>query len=97
MALNWNSVRADHVTRACELILAGEQGAGAKARGITVEFRGRSLPAKEVLRVAYLLANNLKPDTPLRFASGEGTIQRLRRLGFRAGRIRPPANAPSAV
>jgi hypothetical protein len=93
MALNWNSVRAEHVTRACELI-GGEQGARARARGIVVEFGGQSLPAKEVLRVAYLLANNLKTTTPLRFTSGEGTIQRLQRLGFRAGRIQAKAGFP---
>ena len=87
MALNWNSIRAEHVTRACEHLIAGEQTPRAKARSIVVEFRGKRLPAKEVVRVAYLLANNLNLDTAVRFASGEGTIQRLRRLGFNAGRL----------
>ena len=93
MALNWNSIRAEHVTRACEHLIAGEQAPRPKASGIVVEFRGKRLPAKEVVRVAYLLANNLNLDTAVRFASGEGTIQRLRRLGFRAGRLQEEAEA----
>lgn len=92
MGLNWNAIRAEHVTRACEHLIAADHTPRAKARGIIVEFRGKQLPAKEVARVAYLLANNFKPDTAVRFASGETTIQRLQRLGFRARRLQEETN-----
>jgi hypothetical protein len=80
--LNWATVRREHVNRACELVLSGQRPARAKAKGLFVTFEGHNLPAKHVLRVAYLLANNLSVETEVRFASGEGTMRRLGVLGF---------------
>lgn len=82
MALSWNIVTAEHVRQACELVATGESAPRTKAKGIFVVHRGKRLPAKHVLRTAYLLAKGSPLDTELRFSSGESTVQRLRRLGF---------------
>lgn len=87
MALNWSSIHPEHVTRACEKILADGEHERAPVRGIVVMFRGKALPAKLVLRTAYQLANGLEPETPLKFSSGEGTVTRLRGLGFEVVRL----------
>ena len=57
-----------------------------KGAGLYVRFEATDLPAKEVLRIAYLIAQAMPLNTKLRFSSGEGTIARLRALGFEAGR-----------
>ena len=82
MALNWNTVKAEHVKQACDLVATGQRAPRSTAKGLFVSHNGRDLPAKHVLRLAYLLANNLSLDNELRFASGEGTLNRLRALGF---------------
>lgn len=82
MALNWDTVRADHIKQACDLVASGERAPRSTAKGLFVSYNGRNLPAKHVLRLAYLLANNLSLETELRFASGEGTLSRLSALGF---------------
>jgi hypothetical protein len=38
------------------------------------------------MRTAYLLANNMRLDTKLKFSSGESTVKRLRNLGFQVER-----------
>ena len=86
MALNWDTVRAEHVKQACDLVASGEHAPRSTAKGLFVSHNGRDLPAKHVLRLAYLLANSLSLDKELRFASGEGTLNRLRALGFTARR-----------
>ncbi len=87
MALKWDTIRTEHVARACELVAADKQTLRGRTTRIVLAFRGQRLPAKEVLRTAYLLANRLPLDAPLRFASGESTVQRLRRLGFAVERV----------
>jgi hypothetical protein len=82
MPLNWATVRAEHVTRACDLVVSGQRPPRAKAKDLFIAYEGHNLPAKHVLRLAYLLANHLPLHSDLRFASGEGTIKRLRGLGF---------------
>jgi hypothetical protein len=84
VALKWSSVSAQDVERACAQV-AGR--AKDKASGIVVWSGGRALPAKEVLRVAYRLANHLPDTAELRFSSGDASIGALRRLGFRAERL----------
>jgi hypothetical protein len=86
MGLNWTSVKAHHVSQACEL-LAGSASRRAKVGGLVITYQGKQLPAKAVLRVAYCIANNLHSETPLKFASGEGSIKLLRSLGFQAQRL----------
>jgi hypothetical protein len=85
VGLRWSSVQREHVVQACESLLLGNHRPTAK--GLCVLYKDRHLPAKQVLRVAYCLANSLPVDTNLKFASGEGTLGRLRSLGFQAERI----------
>lgn len=85
MALKWNTVRAEHVRAACEMVAAAR--AGTNASGLIVWHNEQALPAKEVLRSAYRLANNLPPSEELKFASGEATLRLLTSLGFAAQRL----------
>ena len=87
MALNWSTLKAEHVRRACEVLLKGEQQPRTKAKGIFVVYENQQLPAKHVVRLAYCFANNLSPSTSLKFSSGEGTANLLRRLGFTVERV----------
>jgi hypothetical protein len=96
MALNRDSVRAEHVARACDLLLIGQHRPKAQAKGLLVTYQGQSLPAKHVLRLAYCLANGLPLESKLKFSSGEGTLARLKALGFPAERKRADVVAPTS-
>jgi hypothetical protein len=87
MGLNWKSVKAIHVTQACEALLKSA-GPGPKPRGLIVIYKGKQFPAKAILR---MVANNIPSETKLKFASSEGSLQLLRSLGFRAERLHPAA------
>jgi hypothetical protein len=91
MKMNWKSVNAANVTKACETFL-NSASAGAKSQGLVVTYKGKQLPAKTILRIAYCLANNIPPETKIKFASSESSLQFLRSLGFRAERLQtsPP-------
>lgn len=86
MSLNWRSVRATDVEQACQLVESGIQPARTPAKGIFLIRSSSVLPAKHVLRVAYCIANELPLDSKLSFSSGDGTISRLRGLGFEVER-----------
>lgn len=86
MALNWKSVKSEHIAQACELLLRGEHKRRTPPKGIFVSYKDSALPAKHVLRLGYCIANNIPPSTALKFSSGDGTIKLLRSLGFEAGR-----------
>jgi hypothetical protein len=85
MKLNWKSVKAAHVTRACEAVL-NSAAARPKPGGLIVIYKDKNLPAKTILPIAYCLAN-IPSETKLKFASSEGSLQLLRSLGFRAERL----------
>lgn len=86
MALNWKTVNAQHMAQACELLL--KQGGGpSTAKGIFILYSGQRLPAKHAVRLAYCLANGLPLDTKLKFSSGDGTVNLLRKLGFGTERL----------
>lgn len=85
MALNWNTVRPEHVRSACESVAAGK--ARPTISGLVVWHNERALPAKEVLRIAYRLANDLAADEEVKFSSGDATLRLLTELGFSAERI----------
>ena len=70
MGLNWKSVKAAHVTQACEALL-NSTGPAAKPRGLIVTYKGKQLPPKVILRTAYCLANDIPFGTKLKFSSGE--------------------------
>jgi hypothetical protein len=86
MKLNWKSVKAAHVARACEAVL-NSAGAEPKPGGLIVIYKDKRLPAKTILRIAYCLANDIPSETKLKFASSEGSFQFLRSLGFQAERF----------
>jgi hypothetical protein len=83
VALNWGSISAADVEKACTKVASLKKD---KMSGIVVLHRGRALPAKEVLKVAYRLANRLDETTKLKFSSGDATLAILRELGFEAER-----------
>ena len=85
MGLNWKSVKAVHVTQPCEALL-NSAGPRPKPGGLII-YKDKQLPAKTILQRAYRLANNIPPETKLKFASSEGSLQLLRSLGFRAERL----------
>ena len=87
MALNWKTVTADHIRQACERVAASR--AGKRASKIVIEYQGHTLPAKEVQRTAYLIANNLPNNTELKFSSGDSTVNLLNALGFKVERLQP--------
>jgi hypothetical protein len=86
MKLNWKSVKATHVTQACEEV-SDLPGVKPKPGGLIIIYKDKKLPAKTVLRMAYCLANNIPSYTKLKFASSEGSLQFLRLLGFQAERF----------
>lgn len=95
MAIDWKIVRAEHVARACDLVAQGSHRK--PTRGLFVVHKDTLLPAKEVARVAYLEASGKGPDTELRFASGEATLNLLRRLGFHVERVGTSNKATSDI
>jgi hypothetical protein len=86
MTLNWSAVRATDVEQACQLVESGAQPARIPSKGIFLIHNGSPLPAKHVLRLAFCIANRLPLDSKLKFSSGDGTINRLRSLGFEVER-----------
>ena len=85
MPLDWKSVSAEHVRQASQTIIA--RGDPPRSNGLVVFVGDHRLSAKETLRVAYRLALGLQSDAEVNFASGEATLNILRRLGFRAERL----------
>jgi hypothetical protein len=85
VAPKWSSVRAISVAQAREEIAS--RHTSDKTTGIAVFYRGRSLAAKEVLKIAYRLANGLDDASVLNFSSGNVSIAMLRRLAFKAKRL----------
>jgi len=85
MALNWKSVAPEHVRKACETVAASRSGS--RTSGIVIWHDDRALPAKDVLRIAYRIANDLPTDAEIRFSSGDGTLRLLSALGFKVERL----------
>jgi hypothetical protein len=80
VALNWKSVSAEHVRAAVAEVAASRTHD--RATGLVLLDGDRSLPAKDVLRTAYRLANKLPSEAAIKFSSGDGTLNILRQLGF---------------
>ncbi len=85
MALNWKSVTAEHVQEAMKQVGASESND--RSKGLVLIDGSRTYSAKEVLRVAYRLANKLPIDSVVKFSSGDGTLSVLTKLGFEAKRL----------
>jgi hypothetical protein len=85
MQLDWKSVTAEHVRQASQTIMA--RGRQKPLKGLVVYIGDVGLSAKDTLREAYRLAKGMPSNAEVRFASGEATLNMLRRLGFRAERL----------
>lgn len=85
MPLNWKSISSDHVREACERLAA--MRSHKPATGIVVWHKEQTLPAKELLRIAYRIANGLPENAELRFSSGDATLRLLNHLGFKVERL----------
>ena len=94
MALNWKSVTAEHVREAMQHVGASKAKNGT-SRLVLIDG-SRTYSAKEVLRVAYRLANKLPRDSVVKFSSGDGTLNVLRKLGFDAKRLTTESGAAGA-
>lgn len=90
MSLNWHSVRAVHVVKACELALNTPKIPPIRENGLFITYRNQFLPAKYILRLAYCIANDLPTSSSPKFTSGEDKIRLLQKLGFQAGRHTGP-------
>lgn len=86
MTIEWDAITAAHVHKACEEVVA-TAGKVDRDKGLVIYSGDRRLPAKKIVREAYRLAKGLDPDADIDFASGEPTLNLLRRLGFRAERL----------
>jgi hypothetical protein len=84
MALKWNTVSAEHVKAALKQVSA--MTSSNRTSGLVIYDGNRTLRAKDVLRAAYRLANHLSNDSPLKFSSGDGTLNVLGNLGFKVER-----------
>lgn len=91
MALNWKTVTAEHVREACSRVAASRTGK--RASRIVIEYEGQRLPAKQVQRTAYLIANHLPESAKVKFSSGDSTLNLLRGLGFKVARLEAPAES----
>ena len=85
MALNWKSLKPEYVRQACEAVAASNPPR--RAVGIVVWHKDHPLPAKEVLRIAYRIANGLPDDAEVRFSSGDATLRLISELGFNVERL----------
>ena len=86
MAINWNSVKPEHVRQACESMLSSGGHSKISPTGLAVQYKDQQLPVKQVLKLAYQIANGPGSGIGLDFASGEGAIRMLKTMGFVAGR-----------
>jgi hypothetical protein len=88
MALSWKVVTTEHVRKACQVV-AARHGDEQRTTGLVVIHEKARLRAKDVARVAYLLATNQPLDADLRFASGETMLNFLRKHGCLVERTSP--------
>lgn len=95
MALDWSTVSSEHVRKACEILAQGPQKSSARVSGLFLLHGLHKLQAKQVVRVAYCLANNLPKDSKLKFSSGDATLHMLERLGFAVERVALPPKSDS--
>lgn len=84
--MKWDIVTREHLVKACESLKA-ERMPATRLRTLVVVFQGQELSAKKVVKIAYCLANGIPIESNLKFASGEGTLNLLRRRGFEVKRL----------
>lgn len=89
MGINWNVITEKHVAAACKAVAQRTAAGKAPRRGLVVSFDGQMLPAKDVAKVAYLIAIGKPLDNNVDFTSGETPLTRLRARGCDAMRLTP--------
>jgi hypothetical protein len=85
VTLNWKSVTADNIREAMKQV--GASKFANRKLGLVLIDKSNVYLAKEILRVAYRLANKLPRDSVVKFSSGDGTLNVLTKLGFDAKRL----------
>jgi hypothetical protein len=94
VALNWKSVSAEHVREAMKIV--GAAKTTNRSSGLVLIDGSRTYSAKEVLRLAYRIANKLPSGSVVKFSSGDGTLNVLTKLGFDAKRLTEESGAKDA-
>jgi hypothetical protein len=89
--VNWKTVQREHVLKACSLASTGKLDRTLRGRALFLLFNGQRLPAKDIARVAYLLAVGRRPDAYLDFSSGQSTLDMFKKLGFEVVRTSGPS------
>lgn len=87
MAIDWKKITKAHVEEACNSLVQNAVIERLRVGSIVVSHRDRNLPAKRVLRRAYEIAIG-KQESQLKFSSGDGTVNLLRRFGLTVGRLK---------
>lgn len=86
MAMDWRAITESDVRKACEIVEKQVLGHDRSA-GLVIYAGERRLPVNEVLCQAYRSAKGLSSGVKVEFASGEASLNVLRRLGFRVERL----------
>lgn len=87
MAIDWKRITKTHVEEACNSLAQTPVIERLRVGSIVVLHKDKNLPAKKVLRRAYEIAMG-KQESQLRFSSGDGTVNLLRRFGLAVGRLK---------
>jgi hypothetical protein len=78
-------VRPEHVKEAADFLV--RSGVTSKKTGIFVKVGHRSLPAKALARVAYLISANRPLHDSVDFASGQWLVDVFENIGFEVERV----------
>jgi len=89
MGINWEVITEKHVAEACKAVAQRTAAGKAPRRGLVVSFDGQMLPAKDVAKMAHLIAIGKPLDYQVDFTSGESLLTRLRVRGCDAMRLSP--------
>jgi hypothetical protein len=91
VGIDWSTIQHQHVISAADSIISNPKKP-LRETGLFVVVNGQRLPAKQLLRSAYCLANRLPLGAAPKFASGEATLNVFKRLGFAVERVVPSSN-----
>jgi len=87
LAIDWKKITKAHVEEACNSLAQTPVIERLRVGSIVVLHKEKNLPAKKVLRRAYEIAIG-KQESQLRFSSGDGTVNFLRKFGLEVGRLK---------
>lgn len=87
MTIDWKKITRAHIEEACNSLGQTPVIKGLRVGSIVVLHRDKNLPAKKVLRRAYEIAMG-EQESQLKFSSGDGIVNLLRRFGLTVGRLK---------